>query len=203
MLDPELFPARARTGHGPRHDHLGRRPPRASRPDLFDGRLPAGLPGPGAADRGRRRRGHEVWEFDGQRHSQVGMNAVVGRRPETVAVEPFRFDQMRPGCFDIEARDQRHGPQRRLGLVELPVDDHRLLRAGVLAGAPMPELGLGRHPARSTTGSVRRQWWQPAPGPDHPARASRGWPTRPSGRRRSGAARRGFRAVTPARSART
>jgi len=27
-----------------------------------------------------------------------------GRRPETVKLEPFRFDQMRPGCYDVEAR---------------------------------------------------------------------------------------------------
>ena len=65
---------------------------------MFEGRLPAHL-----QDRAPRivvnRRGHEVWEFDGQQHSQVGMNAVVGRRPETVQVEPFRFDQMRPGLL--------------------------------------------------------------------------------------------------------
>src|SRR5260221_1750966 len=49
-------------------------------------------------------RSHEVWEFDGERFSQVGMNAVAGRRPETVKLEPFRFEQMRPGCYDIDAR---------------------------------------------------------------------------------------------------
>src|SRR5260370_20689147 len=32
------------------------------------------------------------------------MNAVAGRRPETVKVEPFRFDQMRRGCWNIDAR---------------------------------------------------------------------------------------------------
>jgi len=29
---------------------------------------------------------------------------LAGRRPETVKVEPFRFDQMRRGCWDIHAR---------------------------------------------------------------------------------------------------
>ena len=48
--------------------------------------------------------GHEVWEFEGNIYSQVGMNAVAGRRKETVKVEPFRFEHMRPGCFDIDAR---------------------------------------------------------------------------------------------------
>ena len=27
--------------------------------------------------------GHQVWEFEGHRYTQVGMNAVAGRRPET------------------------------------------------------------------------------------------------------------------------
>jgi predicted TIM-barrel fold metal-dependent hydrolase len=71
--------------------------------DMFEGRLPAHL-----QDRAPRivetPRGHEVWEFDGDRYTQVGMNAIAGRRPETVKVEPFRFDQMRRGCWDIDAR---------------------------------------------------------------------------------------------------
>jgi predicted TIM-barrel fold metal-dependent hydrolase len=69
----------------------------------FEGRLPAAL-----ADRAPRivetDNGHQVWEFEGSRYSQVGMNAVAGRRPDTVGLEPFRFDQMRPGCFDVDAR---------------------------------------------------------------------------------------------------
>jgi len=71
--------------------------------DMFEGRLPAHL-----QDRAPRivetSRGHEVWEFDGDRYTQVGMNAIAGRRPDSVKVEPFRFDQMRRGCWDIEAR---------------------------------------------------------------------------------------------------
>jgi predicted TIM-barrel fold metal-dependent hydrolase len=72
-------------------------------PDLFEGRVPAAL-----ADRAPRivetPEGHQVWEFEGERFTQVGMNAVAGRRPETVKLEPFRFDQMRPGCYDVHAR---------------------------------------------------------------------------------------------------
>jgi predicted TIM-barrel fold metal-dependent hydrolase len=72
-------------------------------PHTFEGRLPVA-----SQDRAPRivetRRGHQVWEFEGSRYTQVGMNAVAGRRPETVAVEPFRFDQMRPGCYDVDAR---------------------------------------------------------------------------------------------------
>ena len=72
-------------------------------PHTFEGRLPASL-----ADRAPRivetGAGHQVWEFEGGRYTQVGMNAVAGRRPDTVRVEPFRFEQMRPGCFDVDAR---------------------------------------------------------------------------------------------------
>jgi len=71
--------------------------------DMFEGRIPAKL-----ADRAPRivetPEGHEVWEFDGAQFSQVGMNAVAGRRPETVKLEPFRFEHMRPGCYDVHAR---------------------------------------------------------------------------------------------------
>jgi predicted TIM-barrel fold metal-dependent hydrolase len=35
---------------------------------------------------------------------QVGLNAVVGRKREDWKVEPTRFDEMRPGCYDIDAR---------------------------------------------------------------------------------------------------
>jgi predicted TIM-barrel fold metal-dependent hydrolase len=72
-------------------------------PDMFEGRLPARFQD--AAPRiVETKQGHQVWEFDGARHFQVGMNAVAGRRPETVKIEPFRFDQMRRGCWDIDAR---------------------------------------------------------------------------------------------------
>ena len=72
-------------------------------PDMFEGRLPARL-----ADRAPRiietPEGHQVWSFDGQTFTQVGMNAIAGRRPESVKLEPFRFEHMRRGCWDIEAR---------------------------------------------------------------------------------------------------
>jgi predicted TIM-barrel fold metal-dependent hydrolase len=48
--------------------------------------------------------GAQIWEFEGAKYLQVGMNAVAGRRPETVHMEPFRYDQMRPGCYDVDAR---------------------------------------------------------------------------------------------------
>ena len=70
---------------------------------LFQTHLPASLRerGPQIVEAAN---GAQVWQFDDQIFSQVGMNAVAGRRPETVKLEPFRFDQMRPGCYDVHAR---------------------------------------------------------------------------------------------------
>jgi predicted TIM-barrel fold metal-dependent hydrolase len=72
-------------------------------PHTFEGRLPDRL-----QERAPRivetSAGHQLWEFEGRRYTQVGMNAVAGRRPETVRMEPFRFEQMRPGCYDVDAR---------------------------------------------------------------------------------------------------
>ena len=72
-------------------------------PHTFEGRLPSNLQ-PRAPHIIETEQGHQVWEFEGERFTQVGMNAVAGRRPETVKLEPFRFDQMRPGCYDIGPR---------------------------------------------------------------------------------------------------
>jgi predicted TIM-barrel fold metal-dependent hydrolase len=70
---------------------------------MFEGRVPAALSeqAPHIVETDQ---GHQVWEFEGQRYTQVGMNAVAGRRPDSYSLEPFRFDQMRPGCYDVEAR---------------------------------------------------------------------------------------------------
>lgn len=102
VLDPELFlpepePAQVRYTVISVDDHVVE--PR----HLFDGRMPAAL-----ADKAPRivetEQGHEVWEFEGNIYSQVGMNAIAGRRPEGVKLEPFRFEHMRPGCYDAAAR---------------------------------------------------------------------------------------------------
>jgi predicted TIM-barrel fold metal-dependent hydrolase len=72
-------------------------------PHLFDGRLPARL-----QDRAPRVEvddaGMEYWSYDGQRHYKVGLNAVVGRPREELSFEPTRFDEMRRGAWDIDAR---------------------------------------------------------------------------------------------------
>jgi predicted TIM-barrel fold metal-dependent hydrolase len=72
-------------------------------PEMFEGRLPARL-----ADRAPRvvetDDGTQVWEYDGARYPNIGLNAVAGRPRDQWSMEPARFESMRPGCYDIDAR---------------------------------------------------------------------------------------------------
>jgi predicted TIM-barrel fold metal-dependent hydrolase len=70
---------------------------------LFEGRMPAHL-----AERAPRvvemPEGRETWVYEDGLYPQVGLNAVAGRPKEEWSMEPARFDEMRPGCYDIHAR---------------------------------------------------------------------------------------------------
>lgn len=70
---------------------------------LFEGRVPARL-----ADAAPRivtnDTGQEAWEYEGTSYPQVGLNAVVGRPKDQWTVDPARFDEMRRGCWDSNAR---------------------------------------------------------------------------------------------------
>jgi len=72
-------------------------------PHMFDGRLPARF-----ADRAprviTRDDGTEMWRFEGTEIPNFGLNAVSGRPQEEYGIEPTRFDEIRPGCFDVHAR---------------------------------------------------------------------------------------------------
>ncbi|MBI2703890.1 MAG: amidohydrolase [Actinobacteria bacterium] len=72
-------------------------------PTMFDGRLPAKF-----ADQApkvhRKRDGSDVWMFNGAKIPNIGLNAVAGRPREEYGIEPTAFDEMRPGCWDIDDR---------------------------------------------------------------------------------------------------
>lgn len=72
-------------------------------PHLFEGRVPAAL-APRAPRIVTLPNGDEAWEFEGALYPQVGLNAVAGRPKDEWSMEPARFDEMRPGCFDVDAR---------------------------------------------------------------------------------------------------
>jgi predicted TIM-barrel fold metal-dependent hydrolase len=62
-----------------------------------DGRLPGGA-------EVSARPGSEVWVVDGAVVPTIATNAVAGRPREEYGFEPFRLDQVRPGCYDPHAR---------------------------------------------------------------------------------------------------
>ena len=164
------------------HPDLGRRPRhRATRHVRRPAARSAGRPGaedrrdrrraPGVALRGpripehRAQRGHRAAE----RRMEHGTRAVRRNAPRLLG-------HRRP--------DRRHGPRRHLGVAELPVADRRVRGHGVL------EERRPRARARGVAGLERlasRGVGRRLPGPDHPAAAARGWPTR-SSRPRSSAA---------------
>jgi predicted TIM-barrel fold metal-dependent hydrolase len=71
-------------------------------PDLFKGRMPKKF-----ADREPRivvRDGVEYWQLEDQLLGNMGLNAVAGRPPDEWNDEPQRFEDLRAGCWQIEAR---------------------------------------------------------------------------------------------------
>jgi predicted TIM-barrel fold metal-dependent hydrolase len=72
-------------------------------PDLFEGRMPSHL-----VDAAPRvvelEGGRQSWEYEGRLYPNIGLNAVAGRRREDWSMDPARFEEMRPGCYDIDAR---------------------------------------------------------------------------------------------------
>jgi predicted TIM-barrel fold metal-dependent hydrolase len=47
---------------------------------------------------------HEVWHYEGRRYPELGLNAVAGRQPQDFGLEPVRYADMIPGCYDPKAR---------------------------------------------------------------------------------------------------
>jgi predicted TIM-barrel fold metal-dependent hydrolase len=72
-------------------------------PDLFEGRMPSALAGraPRIVEDPD---GTQAWAYEGARYPNIGLNAVVGRPRDEWSMEPARFDEMRRGCWDIDAR---------------------------------------------------------------------------------------------------
>ena len=72
-------------------------------PDIFEGRMPAKY-----ADLApkvvRTDTGDDVWMFNGTRIPNIGLNAVAGRPKEEYGIEPTAFEEMRPGCYDVDER---------------------------------------------------------------------------------------------------
>ena len=72
-------------------------------PDAFTGRFPKRFADdePRVVDTDD---GGEAWVWQGQQLPNVGFNAVVGRPSSEYGFEPTRFDEMRRGAWDVNAR---------------------------------------------------------------------------------------------------
>lgn len=72
-------------------------------PDTFAGRVPRKF-----EDRAPKvittKSGKQVWLYEDSVYPNVGLNAIAGYPKEEWGTEPARFDEMRPGCYDIHAR---------------------------------------------------------------------------------------------------
>lgn len=88
-------------------------------PDLFEGRLSAA-----AASRApyieRTATGRDIWMFEGAALPNVGLNAVAGRDPLEYGVDALAFEEMRPGCYDIDARIDDMNVNGVLGSLNFP-----------------------------------------------------------------------------------
>src|SRR5690606_12464237 len=72
-------------------------------PTMFDAHIPEKY-----RDRAprveRNERGDDEWVFNGARIPNIGLNAVAGRPKDEYGIEPTSFEEMRPGCWDVDER---------------------------------------------------------------------------------------------------
>jgi predicted TIM-barrel fold metal-dependent hydrolase len=88
-------------------------------PDLFEGRL--SKKAAALAPRVERLAdGMDAWVFEGAPMPNVGLNAVAGRDPLEYGLDPTSFDQMRKGCYDIDARIDDMNVNGVLGSLNFP-----------------------------------------------------------------------------------
>lgn len=88
-------------------------------PDMFAGHLPAQY-----ADAAPKvvttETGADVWVYDGATIPNIGLNAVAGRPREDYGTDPTSFDEIRPGCYDIDERVKDMNAGGVLGSLNFP-----------------------------------------------------------------------------------
>ena len=74
-------------------------------PDMFEEHLPASYLGRDETPRVvRTEAGDDVWIYDGRQFPNIGLNAVAGRPRDEYGIDPTSFEEMRRGCWDVDAR---------------------------------------------------------------------------------------------------
>ena len=159
LPDPEPRPVRATVISV--DDHLVEPPGHVRGPSARPP-TPTGRPG-----WSRTASGHQLWEFDGAallagRDERGGRAASRARHPRA---HPVRGHAAR--LLGHRRPHRRHGPQRRVGLAQLPLPDHRVLGQRLLAGR-RPRAGPGRDPGLERL--APRRVVAALPRPHHPVR---------------------------------
>jgi predicted TIM-barrel fold metal-dependent hydrolase len=72
-------------------------------PGVWQDRLPARFQeaGPRIVET---EQGHEAWLFEGRQYPQIGLNAVAGKDPHEFGLDPVRYGDMLPGCYQLGER---------------------------------------------------------------------------------------------------
>jgi predicted TIM-barrel fold metal-dependent hydrolase len=68
--------------------------------------------------------GSEYWQFEDERAAYMGLNAVAGCPPEEYGLNPTRYDQMRPGCYDVHERVRDMSANGVLASLNFPTFPH-------------------------------------------------------------------------------
>ena len=46
----------------------------------------------------------QLWQFEGRNYPTIGLNAVAGKDYKDIGTDPVRYDEMRPGSYDVKER---------------------------------------------------------------------------------------------------
>ncbi len=88
-------------------------------PNVFEDRLPARYVDL-APKFITRADGTSAWTYEGQEMGNIALNAVAGRPPDEYGMEPTSFEQIRPGCYDVNERVKDMDANGVLGSLNFP-----------------------------------------------------------------------------------
>lgn len=98
--------------------------------------------------------GREYWEYEGRRAPTMGLNAVAGKPMEEWGMEPARFTDMIPGCYDPAARAKDLLSNNILASVNFP----SLPKFGGALFAEFADKELGAACARAWNDFILDEW---------------------------------------------
>jgi len=72
--------------------------------NMYEGRIPSKFKDVAPKHHEGKNGEDDYWTYGGRKAAYIGSNAVVGRPREEYGFEPSSLSQMRPGCYDVDAR---------------------------------------------------------------------------------------------------